>query len=75
MPVCAADVQAKHTEESPGRKVYREFSRQYILPEKIDPLTLNSTLTSDGVLSIEGPAPAAIEAPRERLLPIRMLLQ
>lgn len=67
-------VQAKHVEESPGRKVYREFSRQYVLPEKIDPLTLNSSLAADGVLSIEGPAPAAIEAPRERILPIKQLL-
>ncbi|CAG5116334.1 unnamed protein product [Candidula unifasciata] len=66
-------VQAKHVEESPGRKVYREFSRQYVLPHKIDPLTLNSTLAADGVLSIEAPAPAAIEAPRERLLPIQRL--
>ncbi|GFN86750.1 alpha-crystallin b chain [Plakobranchus ocellatus] len=66
-------VQAKHMEESPGRKVYREFSKQYSLPQKIDPLTLNSTLTSDGVLSIEAPAPAAIEAPRERILPIKRL--
>nr|AXN72713.1 heat shock protein 20.4 [Physella acuta] len=66
-------VQAKHTEESPGRKVYREFSRQYVLPQKIDPLSLNSTLAADGVLSIEAPAPAAIEAPRERILPIMRL--
>ncbi|KAK7449150.1 hypothetical protein BaRGS_00040039 [Batillaria attramentaria] len=62
-------VEAKHTEESPGRKVYREFSRQYVLPDKIDPLTLNSTLAADGVLSIEGPAPAAIEAPRSAFCP------
>jgi len=66
-------VQAKHEEVSPGRRVYREFSRQYVLPEKIDPLTLNSSLTADGVLSIEGPAPAALEAPKERLLPIKVL--
>ncbi|XP_005103900.1 alpha-crystallin B chain [Aplysia californica] len=66
-------VQAKHTEESPGRKVYREFSRQYILPHKIDPLTLNSILAADGVLSIEAPAPEAAEAPRERILPIKRL--
>ncbi|KAL8594875.1 hypothetical protein ACOMHN_016116 [Nucella lapillus] len=66
-------VQAKHTEESAGRKVSRQFSRQYILPEKIDPMTLNSTLSADGVLSIEGPAPAACEAFSERILPITQL--
>ncbi|KAK3750891.1 hypothetical protein RRG08_029812 [Elysia crispata] len=66
-------VQAKHVEESPGRKVYREFTKQYVLPQKIDPLSLDSTLASDGVLSIEAPAPAAIDAPRERILPIKRL--
>jgi len=66
-------VQAKHVEESPGRKVSREFSRQYTLPHKIDPLTLNSTLAADGVLTIEAPAPNAIEAPREIILPIKQL--
>merc|ERR1712025_299448 len=30
-------VHAKHVEESPGRKISREFSRQYTLPQKIDP--------------------------------------
>jgi len=66
-------VHAKHVEESPGRKVYREFSRQYTLPNKIDPLTLNSTLAQDGVLTIEAPAPEATEAPRERILSIQQL--
>ncbi|ESP04168.1 hypothetical protein LOTGIDRAFT_69964, partial [Lottia gigantea] len=50
-------IQAKHTEESPGRKVYREFSKQYILPNKIDPVKLESILSQDGVLSIQAPAP------------------
>ncbi|BFZ05087.1 hypothetical protein BsWGS_08126 [Bradybaena similaris] len=66
-------VHAKHTEESPGRKVYREYSRQYVLPHKIDPLALKSTLALDGVLSIEAPAPPTVEAPRERILPIMRL--
>ncbi|CAG5136355.1 unnamed protein product [Candidula unifasciata] len=66
-------VHAKHTEESPGRKVYREYSRQYVLPQKIDPLTLKSTLALDGVLSIEAPAPPTVEAPRERILPVMRL--
>lgn len=66
-------VHAKHTEESPGRKVYREFTREYTLPEKVDPLRLTSTLTSDGVLQIESPAPPSVEAPREHLIPIEKL--
>jgi len=68
-------VHAKHTEESPGRKVYREFTREYTLPEKIDPLTLTSILSKDGVLQIEAPAPASIEAPREHLIPIEKLMK
>lgn len=67
-------IEAKHTEESPGRKVYREFSSQYVLPEKIDPMTLNSCLALDGVLSIEGPAPTSSQAVEERILPIKFLI-
>lgn len=66
-------VHAKHTEESPGRKVYREFTREYTLPKGVDPLRLTSTLTTDGVLQIDSPAPASVEAPREHLIPIEKL--
>ncbi|XP_052798161.1 heat shock protein beta-6-like [Mya arenaria] len=68
-------VHAKHTEESPGRKVYREFTREYTLPDKVDPIALTSTLSKDGVLQIEAPAPANVEAPREHLIPIEKLLK
>ena len=66
-------VGAKHSEETTTSKIYREFSKQYILPTKIDPLLLSSVLSKDGVLSIEAPAPEAIEAPKERVLPISRL--
>ncbi|KAL3842497.1 hypothetical protein ACJMK2_020502 [Sinanodonta woodiana] len=66
-------VHAKHTEESPGKKVYREFTKQYLLPNKIDPLRLSSTLSKDGVLSIEAPAPAGVEARKEYFIPIEKL--
>lgn len=66
-------IEAKHVEESPGRRVYREFSKQYILPNKIDALNLTSTLSKDGVLHIEAPAPEAIEAPKERFISIKYL--
>nr|WEY03231.1 heat shock protein [Tapes dorsatus] len=66
-------VHAKHTEESPGRKVYREFTREYTLPNNIDPLRLSSILSKDGVLQIEAPAPAGVDAPREFLVPIDKL--
>lgn len=66
-------VHAKHVEESPGRKVYREFTRDYTLPQAVDPLCLTSTLSKDGVLQIEAPAPLSVEAPREFLIPIEKL--
>lgn len=66
-------VHAKHTEESPGRKVYREFTREYTLPNDIDALRLSSSLSKDGVLQIEAPAPPSVHAPREWLIPIEKL--
>lgn len=66
-------VHAKHSEESPGRKVYREFTREYTLPTDIDPIRLSSSLSKDGVLQIEAPAPASVNAPREWLIPIEKL--
>lgn len=66
-------VEAKHTEVSPGRKVYREFKKSYTLPKTVDPLKVTSTLTKDGVLNIEAPAPLSVEARKERLIPIEML--
>ena len=66
-------VHAKHVEESPGKKVYREMSREYTLPNNVDPLKITSTLSADGVLQIEGPAPQGVEAPREHLIPIEKM--
>lgn len=66
-------VHAKHVEESPGRKVYREFTKEYTLPKNVDPLRLTSTLSKDGVLMVEAPAPANVEAPREFLIPIEKM--
>lgn len=66
-------VHAKHEEVSPGKKIYREFTREYTLPDKVDPLRLTSTLTKDGVLQVESPAPPSVEASREFLVPIEKL--
>ena len=65
-------VHAKHEEETEGRKVYREFTRKFQLPENIDPKALKATLSKDGVLHVEAPAPPALtqEPPRENLVPI-----
>lgn len=66
-------VHAKHEEKSPGKSVYREFTKSYTLPSNIDPLALTSALSADGVLSIEAPAPKEVQAKKERFVPIELL--
>ena len=63
-------VHAKHKEDSDTSKVYREYNRQFLLPSSINPETLKSILSPEGVLSIEAPVNPALDAPRERLVPI-----
>ncbi|XP_052273208.1 heat shock protein 27-like [Dreissena polymorpha] len=66
-------VHAKHEENKPGKKVHLEYTKSFKLPENVDPNALKSTLTSDGVLHVEAPAPPAVEAPKEHLIPIEKL--
>jgi len=63
-------VHAKHEENTPNKKVFREFTKQYTLPKTVDPAKLKSILTKDGVLNIEAPAPEAIAPKPERLISI-----
>lgn len=66
-------VHAKHVEESPGKKIHREFTKSYVLPDKIDPMKVTSSLSGDGVLCIEAPAPQSVETRSERIIPIEKL--
>lgn len=66
-------VHAKHVEESPGKKVHREFTKSYLLPDKIDPMKVTSSLSGDGVLCIEAPAPQSVKTRKERIIPIEKL--
>nr|UQK61735.1 small heat shock protein [Protodriloides chaetifer] len=61
-------VHAKHHEKSGESVVHREYYRQYQLPEGVNVDLLKPTLSKDGVLQIEAPAPAL--KPRERQLSI-----
>ena len=63
-------VRAQHKEDSDTSKVYREYNRQFLLPPSINPETMKSILSPEGVLSIEAPVNPALDAPRERLVPI-----
>lgn len=66
-------VHAKHEESGPDTRVSREFTRSYVLPENVDPSKLTSSLSSDGVLCIEAPAPKDVPTRKERLIPAEHL--
>lgn len=68
--VLATQVHAKHEEKSENRSVYREYNREFLLPKGTNPEQIRSSLSKDGILTIEAPLPA-LEAPnRERTIPI-----
>ncbi|GFT77684.1 protein lethal(2)essential for life [Trichonephila clavipes] len=53
--------------------VSREFTRRYMLPEGTEPETVKSSLSQDGILTVEAPK-KAIEPPpsNERVVPITL---
>lgn len=50
-------VHAKHEEVSGGNSVFREYNREFLLPSGTDPETIRSSLSKDGVLTVEAPLP------------------
>ncbi|XP_067399075.1 heat shock protein beta-6 [Emydura macquarii macquarii] len=64
------EVHAKH-EERPDEHGYisREFHRRYGIPRGVDPATITSALSPDGILSITAPTKAEGKA-QERSVPI-----
>ncbi|XP_067001674.2 alpha-crystallin B chain-like [Anabrus simplex] len=64
-------VEGKH-EERPDEHgfISREFRRRYKLPKDVDPNTVASKLSSDGILSIEAPRKALPQPEGERVIPI-----
>nr|ACO15511.1 Heat shock protein beta-1 [Caligus clemensi] len=67
-------IEAKHEEKSEdGRKsVSRQFVRKYTLPKNTKPESVNSNLSSDGVLVISAPKMKPIVHEGERAVPITM---
>jgi len=64
-------VHAKHEEKSENRSVFREYNREFLLPKGTNPELIRSSLSKDGVLTVEAPLPQpAIEAGSERRIPI-----
>ncbi|XP_035214946.1 protein lethal(2)essential for life-like [Stegodyphus dumicola] len=67
-------IHGKHEEKSDEHGfVSREFTRRYMLPEGTEPESVKSSLSQNGVLTIEAPK-KAIEPPpsNERVVPISM---
>ncbi|CAI5454478.1 unnamed protein product [Caenorhabditis angaria] len=50
-------VHAIHEEKTPQRTVYREYNQEFLLPRGTNPEQISSTLSTDGVLTVEAPLP------------------
>jgi len=61
-------VHAKHEEKTDTKSVYREYNREFLLPKGTNPEMIRSSLSKDGVLTIEAPLPAL--ASGEKMIPI-----
>ena len=65
---CIFQVHAKHEEKTDTKSVYREYNREFLLPKGTNPETIKSSLSKDGVLTVEAPLPAIGQG--EKLIPI-----
>ncbi|XP_026480480.1 heat shock protein beta-1 [Ctenocephalides felis] len=61
-------VHAKHEEKSDTKSVYREYNREFLLPKGTNPEAIKSSLSKDGVLTVDTPLPAL--AAGEKMIPI-----
>jgi len=50
-------VHAKHEENTGGNSVFREYNREFLLPAGTDPEAIKSSLSKDGILTVEAPLP------------------
>uniref|UniRef100_A0A915C3N1 SHSP domain-containing protein n=1 Tax=Parascaris univalens TaxID=6257 RepID=A0A915C3N1_PARUN len=50
-------VHAKHEEKTAQRSVFREYNQEFMLPRGTNPELISSTLSTDGVLTVEAPLP------------------
>lgn len=60
---------AKHEEKSDTKSVYREYNREFLLPKGVNPETIRSSLSKDGVLTVDAPLPPQLTG-GETLIPI-----
>ncbi|CAG9865050.1 unnamed protein product [Phyllotreta striolata] len=62
-------VHAKHEEKTESKSVYREYNREFLLPKGTNPEMIKSSLSKDGVLTVEAPLPAITAG--EKMIPIQ----
>lgn len=48
-------VQAKQEEQGNNVSMYREYNREFLLPDGVEPDSIRSSLSVDGVLTVEAP--------------------
>lgn len=64
-------IHGKHEEkEDKHGFVSREFTRRYVLPEEVDPEAVTSSLSLDGVLTVEAPKKRQELPSSERMIPV-----
>ncbi|EAT47813.1 AAEL001094-PA [Aedes aegypti] len=63
-------VHAKHEEKSDTKSVYREYNREFLLPKGCNPELIKSSLSKDGVLTVDAPLPQQALTAGETMIPI-----
>ncbi|XP_055615130.1 heat shock protein beta-1, partial [Toxorhynchites rutilus septentrionalis] len=63
-------VHAKHEEKSDTKSVYREYNREFLLPKGCNPELIKSSLSKDGVLTVDAPLPPQALTAGETMIPI-----
>lgn len=66
-------VQAKHEEKTENRTVYREYNREFHLPDGTDVEQIRSSLSKDGILTVDCPLPTPQLHGASRRIPIEKL--
>merc|ERR1712025_94684 len=67
-------VEAKHEEKTPEGRSYstQSFNQSFTLPRGVNPESVTSALSKEGVLTISAPLPKALKSNyRERMIPIK----
>lgn len=70
----SVQLEAKHEEVAAGRRfVAKEINQSFTLPKGIEPESVTSSLSRDGILTISAPLPPELKVKQnERLVPIKL---